>query len=399
MPPLPPDKSLPNIPYFHSADAKPIYFTKESFYEKFGCAYQEEVTSGFDEHVNLVDFGDEGLEQINQDTMEASLMQSLASLAILDMGVVGHGLITTTALSKGAIVGSYAGSLLKAKEASASAYAIHLNQEFFIDAEKSGNLMRFLQHLPSHPDDIYEFYSKNFPVPQEVGDEKIKSSLFGLRSVEEFNGLIFHDPSKKKLLATANLHPVKFLINGKPGWCFKAMHDIEAGSLLGYNYWPDFLATAPRYFQKTGELIPTDAYVRRRCAMEFPFFNFQSKEHSESEKACSQGKKLYHKGKQEFDNKNYRQAIVHLESAVDFFTKNNGSSFYMHLVKCYSLLGACYLEMKYVEIAIVAYTNALKLVKTMKPAKEELLKKLQDKISTLEQKQAAPDQNTLTPAP
>lgn len=259
--------------------------------EMFGFNYCEtiQIPTGFS---FVLEPGDEAFNSHDYPKLEERLLHPLNEALVVCYidSTVGYGLFARNPIAANTVIGLYSGIIEEAQEAPL-AYELGVQQGAVINAEVSGGITRFIQHMPWSRQAL----SRALSLQAAKGAADLLETLdtFGCfpfseaeqarlrgKSVQELQGyadqlarVIIEDVTKKSAsvledetfdvlqgnIATANVISTSLVKNSQKIVYFKTVRDIEEGEQLGFNYgqlyWEAF-GRAPMRFSTQGNLIP-----------------------------------------------------------------------------------------------------------------------------------------------
>lgn len=279
-----------------------VELTPQEYEEKFNCKYLEE-TDYQSFHFNgdvedaLADNTLQALEIIKtfahrllpenclkpqQSHIDAYCAGQRYTTIIGDMGPkVGYGLFAGEDIPAGAILGSYVGDIKDVEQEDEFDPYNFRFEDYLISAKKSGNLTRFMQHLPlaTPPSPaIFEYvvqatYDRIAMTPYLVDKTLVREELKAAYNKVckemppssiihcHFKALEWANPQLK--VATANILPTLLYIKNKPHVIFWTPCGISKGQLIGYDYGLQYwerLGVFPELFDRQGNTISSEHY-------------------------------------------------------------------------------------------------------------------------------------------
>jgi tetratricopeptide (TPR) repeat protein len=262
---------------------------------------------------------------------------------------IGYGLFTSKRIAKGTVLFLYAGSIQKSKRFEDSdSYGYEWAEESslkMISSMLGGGLARFLQHLPlDREKEIIKFkrelsqkfgsallYARDFDLDSHV--RKIYSAYPDDSKLEDIQ---FRSQDLRAKLATSNIMLNQMLIKGMPAVVCEASEDIEAGSILGFDYGKNYWLASnkqPAYFTKVGTVIQkTDYWHKAKPASD-------DSVHALIGSKNINPLKQYEDAMANYQEKKYQEAKDKFQTALEGFQKNNPNS--EACGKCYSALSSC----------------------------------------------------------
>ncbi len=196
---------------------------------------------------------------------------------------VGWGLFPQSDIPANTVFDIYSGeAVLSSLQRTKSAYAFGLSKSLdmsmgidLIDAERRGNLMRFMQHLPidyharcrahmlrelaklkEKPAQIDQFLTRIRLQYEEQGEND--PELANIQFMSDSTGVPQH-------VATANVEPLFCEIDGVKLLVMRSHCPIKAGEMLGFSYgshyW-EYKECSPELFTRKGGLLSHDSYKR-----------------------------------------------------------------------------------------------------------------------------------------
>lgn len=187
-----------------------------------------------------------------------------SAFVVCNMGEVGHGLFADRDFEPCEVFILYAGKLVN-KSTARSDYLLEVNERLdnCIDSSQSGNLARFIQHMPFSYDKYLE-ESEYYPGPKlDRSDPQFW----------EFRNLIYKDGLQPSDIAWDNLARFPLVFDGKVYSIIYNTRKITRGGQLGMSYgigyWSE-RAKCPALFNIEGALISPKKYGFREVMISLP---------------------------------------------------------------------------------------------------------------------------------
>lgn len=211
----------------------------------------------------------------------ANPLDCFAICKITEAKDIGYGLFALEDIPANTILFLYSGKVTSSKEFDkGDSYAYTwgtVGQSIpkkCVSAKYSGNLSRFMQHLPidneRHKVFLKQYWEKKLS-PELLASRNINLDQFVNQMSAPFHdyeldAITFKSDKYKAALATSNVRVCQIVINNTPVIVCVALYEIKRYEMLGYSYGKNYWMTAgiqPRFFTKEGALVPQNAYAPR----------------------------------------------------------------------------------------------------------------------------------------
>jgi hypothetical protein len=414
-------KDLDKIPFADKPlpqGGKITYLTPAEFQEKFSCSYSESVYGNSKELAN--DFANVAVLNTIKDKMRMRLEESaiaerlenpLHNLVVCNMGSAGYGLFASKDIPPKTILFIYSGVIYQSHPDNlASAYSCsYLANEYmvmrngipevvedvipkFIDAKDSGNLARFMQHLPNDAKRYanYKYHDANearrivsmqYEIAQTLeqhcgktlSKDEIQTYLAFLVGKEiaamgrELDQLEFTDNNTLEQMAKSNVLVEDVLVNDIPAMVCWTPYGIRRHEQIGFSYESKYWENSNKtivYFDQLGNIIPASSYKKKKIQPKLKnlvatsLVNLNPKSTTE----------VYQEGVNYYELKEFAKAIslfkeLHhtLRDMQD--TKNIA-------VVLFALIN-CYQQTEQLTNAIAAYENIIEIIPYLSADKSE----------------------------
>lgn len=187
-----------------------------------------------------------------------------SAFAVCNMAEVGHGLFADRDFGPCEVFILYSGRVVNKSKAQ-SDYSMEVNQklETCIDASESGNLARFIQHMPFNYD---RYLTESEYHPGSKLDRN--DALFW-----EYRNLIYKENLQPSEIAWSNMSAFPLVIAKKVYLILYNTRALKRGDQLGLSYgiryWSN-RAKCPALFTLSGKIVPSRKYGFREIMISLP---------------------------------------------------------------------------------------------------------------------------------
>lgn len=191
----------------------------------------------------------------------------ISAFVICNMGQLGHGVFANRDFEPERCLILYAGII---GERPSSNYAFSYSKEvtLSVDAEKVGNIARFIQHMPINFNLRTEYREKWLDYNQEKSENKPEFfEYWQWRNLNYYSGLTEND------VAWANMSMGTIPLQGVPCAILYNNRKIHKGEQIGISYGQGYWLSRnikPELFDSNGEVIPEKKYGYKEVVVSAP---------------------------------------------------------------------------------------------------------------------------------
>lgn len=200
----------------------------------------------------------------------------ISSFVICNMGRLGHGVFANRDFKIGECFILYAGVItsnsadLGTENQSTYAFAYGNEINLSVDATETGNISRFIQHMPMN---FESFRQKAIHNTSLNFNEEQLQALKNSSDYWQWRNLIYKSGLKKEDIAWANLSMLMIPIQGVPCLVLYNTQKIHKGDQLGISYGSGYWTRRgikPELFDLKGDIVPTSHYGYKEIDISLP---------------------------------------------------------------------------------------------------------------------------------
>lgn len=200
---------------------------------------------------------------------------NVSNLVICNMGSLGHGVFANKDFEPGECFILYSGIIKdKSYSKSLSAYAHGYGKELslYVDADETGNIARFIQHMPLNYNlDIQ--HQQNKPTDSNNNNNNAQQNSEELADYWQWRNITYKSDLCEKDVAWANLSIMVIPLQGVPCIIFYNPRKIEKGEQLGISYGNGYWLRRnlkPELLDLQGNIIPETKYGYKEIVVDLP---------------------------------------------------------------------------------------------------------------------------------